>query len=71
MKVQELKRGTIVTSLEDFDPQGSNVKIGDIGVVFEESNFYGDSCGPMVRWINSGGACNVYEGMVLEVARIV
>ena len=60
----DLSRGTLVEALRDLDPEGANVAKGTLGVVFEESNFYGDGCGPMVRWA-TGGACNVYHGDVI------
>jgi len=69
MKIYDLKRGTLVKSLEDFDPKGANVKVGDLGVVFELSDHYKDGCGPMVRWVG-GGACNIYAGIVEVVIRV-
>ncbi len=59
-------RGTPVKATQDIDPTGANVKRGDVGVIFEESDAYGDGCGPMVRWYR-GGACNVYPGQVVRV----
>lgn len=55
-------RGDLVVSLENFDPQGCNIKVGELGVVFQEAEFHEPDTGPMVRWF-SGGMCNVYEGM--------
>lgn len=66
----KLSRGTMVFAVRHLDPSGANVKKGTIGVVFEETNAYGDGNGPMVRWtveesgeIN-GKCCNVYDGDV-------
>jgi hypothetical protein len=78
MNVKDLKRGTVVRALRDFDPRGANVQEGDMGVVYEESNFHEDNSGPMVRWlevvedeagfplhqVGPMGICNVYEGDV-------
>lgn len=65
--VRNLKRGAIVIARTALDPEGARVQAGDLGVVFEETDAYGDGCGPVVRWIESGGMCNVYEGEVYEV----
>ena len=70
--VLDFKRGDVVRAVQDLDPKGANVKAGEIGVVFEEANAYGDGNGPMVRWISYdeydgycvGGACNVYDDQV-------
>jgi hypothetical protein len=69
-----LCRGQIVRALKILDPEGAKVQTGDIGVVFEEADYYGDSCGPMVQWlvgyqktIMGGGRCSVYPGDV-EIA---
>lgn len=62
----DLKRGTLVRAKRNLDPEGANVLVGCLGVVFEHADFYKDGCGPMVRW-TSGGACNVYEGDVERV----
>ncbi len=61
----EAERGDTVVATEDLDPAGANVKAGEVGVVFEESNYYEDGGGPMVRWF-SGGACNVYLGQIIN-----
>lgn len=58
-----LRRGDIVTAIKSLDPEGADVRRGTQGVVFEETNAYGDDGGPMVRWANMG-ACNVYDGDV-------
>lgn len=77
MKVNELKRGTIVRALKDLDPEGADVKKGQLGVVFGDANCYGDEAGPIVRWLDVvggkvevAGVCNVYEGWVEEHAPI-
>lgn len=75
MNVLELKRGDVVIALKDLDPKGANVRAGDIGVVFEEANYYEFNSGPMVRWTSydeffgyvGGGVCNVYEGWVKKI----
>ena len=61
-----LHRGTIVVAKRHLDKEGANVRPGTQGVVFEESDAYGDGAGPMVRWSNMG-ACNVYPGDVESV----
>lgn len=67
MKVNELERGTLVEFIKDhFDPEGCNIFKGEKGVVFHPYNYHGDGGGPMVRWF-SGGACNVYSGMIKVV----
>lgn len=58
-----LSRGTLVKAIRNLDPDGAAVLEEDLGVVFEEADYYEDGCGPMVRWFR-GGACNVYEGDV-------
>lgn len=58
-----LRRGTLVRAERHLDPEGANVQSGTLGVVFEETDAYGDGNGPMVRWF-SHGACNVYDGDV-------
>lgn len=60
-----LRRGTIVRAKRHLDPSVANVMIGTLGVVYEESNAYGDECGPMVRWF-TGTTCNVYKEDVEE-----
>jgi len=40
---------------------------GTLGVVFEETNAYGDKGGPMVRFMNMC-CCNVYRGDVIKVS---
>lgn len=59
----DLKRGTLVRSLRNLDPEGARVELGTLGVVFEEFDFYKDGGGPMVRWM-TGRCCNVYPGDV-------
>ncbi len=64
----KLEPGNIVRALINLDPIGANVPIGTIGVVFGETNYYKDGCGPIVRWLTErGGCCNVYEGDVEEM----
>ncbi len=63
-KVSELQRGTLVVAVRDLDPEGANVVFGELGVVFQPTDYYHDNAGPMVRWLG-GGACNVYEGDVV------
>jgi hypothetical protein len=70
MPLTTLRRGTEVEAVKPLDPTGANVKPGDRGVVFEETNAYGDGSGPMVKWFG-GGQCNVYPGDVATVARHV
>lgn len=65
--VKTLRRGDRVRALVNLDPRGARVMEGMAGVVFEESDAYGDGCGPMVRWEN-GGACNVYDGGVEKIS---
>ena len=65
-EVKKLKRGDMVIALEHLDKIGVDVRVGTIGVVFEEYNYYNDNGGPMVRWLNMG-ACNVYDGQVRKV----
>lgn len=50
-----LIRGDIVVARQPVDPVAANAQVGDLGVVFEPANYYGDGGGPMVRWF-SGGA---------------
>lgn len=59
-------RGTLVRALESLDPDGADVKKGELGVVFEEAEFHAKHEGPLVRWF-SGGTCNVYENQTEEV----
>jgi hypothetical protein len=63
MSTKDLKRGTLVEALWRVGCGVGDVEPGDRGVVFEEAGFYGDGCGPIVRWM-SGAVCNVYEGDV-------
>lgn len=63
MKVAKLQRGTVVIARKLLDPEGADVEPGTPGVVFEETDAYGDGAGPMVRWF-TGTACNVYDGDV-------
>lgn len=69
-----LNRGDVVQATADFDPQGANVRKGDMGVCFERGNCYHDGAGPMVRWFRQdgsrGGACNVYSDFVRVVHSI-
>jgi hypothetical protein len=58
-----LPRGALVRAIRKLDPGIADVQAGELGVVFELNNAYGDGNGPMVRWFE-GGACNVYEGDV-------
>lgn len=62
MKTSELRRGTLVISTRDLT-EVCKTPAGTLGVVFEETNAYGDGNGPMVRWLNNC-ACNVYDGDV-------
>ena len=61
MNVSALHRGTLVVSNIYLD--ACDTPAGTLGVVFEETNAYGDGNGPMVRFVN-GNCCNVYEGDV-------
>jgi hypothetical protein len=67
MEVKDLMRGDIVMALRHLDPNGADVRKGTIGVVFEETNYYSDGAGPMVRFMNCG-ACNVYRGDVVVIS---
>lgn len=67
MKVADLPRGAVVAAVS-VPADVCDAKPGDLGVVFEPSNYYGDGGGPMVRWVRNGHACNVYEGWV-EIIR--
>lgn len=66
--IMKMKRGTVVIAVRCLDPVAANVIPGTKGVVFEETNFYGDDCGPMVRWM-TGTCCNVYPGDVKILSR--
>ena len=58
---------TVVMIKTNYDPEGSKVRKGDLGVVWAPENHYGDSAGPMVTWIQDGiqiGVNNVYPGTV-------
>lgn len=66
LMVKNLKRGDVVIALKDLDTLYANVRLGTIGVVFEEADAYELGSGPMVRWLNMG-CCNVYEGDVSVV----
>lgn len=75
MKTEDLKKGTIVRANKDLDPEGANVKEGQVGVVFGDANCYGDEAGPIVQWfkvvedelgyplhqVGLAGICNVYD----------
>lgn len=63
IEVSKLSLGDIVMALKHLDSNGANVRFGTLGVIFTRTNEYGDNCGPMVRWMNSG-ACNIYDGDV-------
>lgn len=59
----DLDRGTFVVAVRDLDPNGADVKIGDVGVVFERADAHRDGFGPMVGWVKKDGRfgrCNVY-----------
>jgi len=59
----EVKRGRFVRAFTPLDPEGANVKKGDVGVVVAEAGHNGSEAGPLVRW-QHGTTCNVYEGQV-------
>ena len=59
--IRNLQRGMVVIAVRRIDPQGADVRPGTMGIVFEETNAYGDGGGPMVRWMNMG-MCNIYQG---------
>lgn len=61
-RLAEYARGTLVRAVR-VPPDAAEVAPGTLGVVFEESDAYGDGGGPMVRW-TTGAACNVYDGWV-------
>jgi len=67
MKTANLKRGTLVIS--NIHLNACNTPAGTLGVVFEETDAYGDGGGPMVRFVNDH-ACNVYEGDVSVVEQV-
>ncbi len=70
--------GSVVLASKRLDPEGANVPRGAVGVVFEPANVYGDSGGPMVRWLehfvhdsyNVGGMCNIYPGDVVVLVSV-
>lgn len=63
----DLRPGTVVKAVANFDKEVLPVLEGDYGVVFEHANEHGDGAGPCVRWfrnnldgeINIIGVCNV------------
>ena len=63
MKIEKLRTGSLVKAIRLLDEGVAHVVPGTLGVVFQETNFYGDEGGPIVRW-TSGNVCNVYEGDV-------
>ena len=67
MKNLDLRRGDMVLCLEAIRITSNYYVVpGAIGVVFEETNAYGDNAGPMVRWMN-GFACNIYKGQAKKI----
>lgn len=54
--------GTEVVARKAYDPHGANVREGQPGFVFGETDCYNDGAGPIVKWI-SGGVCNIYPHM--------
>jgi hypothetical protein len=55
--------GMIVRARMDIDTGIADVKEGDLGIVFGETNCYSDGAGPIVRWFSGkevGGVTNVY-----------
>ena len=46
-----MRPGTVVVAMTNMDPEVLSVKIGDVGVVFEEAGIHGDGAGPCVRWL--------------------
>jgi hypothetical protein len=64
VKTLRLNAGDLVQAARDLDPEGCNVKKGTWGVVFAESDFYGDGAGPCIRWFTGEplGVCNIYDG---------
>lgn len=68
VEVSKLRRGDQVRAIRHLDIGVADAKPGDLGVVFEQTNAYGDGCGPMVRW-HKGTACNVYDGDVERVSK--
>ena len=61
--IMKLKRGALVVAIRLLDEGAADVQPGTLGVVFNETDFYGDDCGPIVRWV-TGAVCNVYPGDV-------
>lgn len=55
--ITTLKLGTRVRALVQLDPEGANVRAGEVGEVIEERD---GKYGPLVRWIGSR-TCNVRE----------
>jgi len=66
--LDDLRRGTLVRAVKNVDPSGADAQKGDLGVVFEESQYHEPNSGPMVCWFH-GGRCNVYEGDVEIVSK--
>lgn len=61
--VKHLRRGDMVMAARD---SGACAALkGEVGVVFEESDAYGDGHGPMVKWTTCGSSCNVYDADVV------
>lgn len=74
-EVDKIKRGTVVRAIQNLDPEAANIQPGQLGVVFGDSNCYGDGAGPIVQWfmveegkVGFSGVCNVYDGWI-EVVR--
>lgn len=62
----DLRPGTVVRAVADFDPEIADVQRSNVGIVFESANAHGDGAGPCVRWFDmhngaprAKGFCNV------------
>ena len=63
--MKDLQRGDVVIALRIVP--AADARPGTLGVVFEETNAYGDGGGPMVQFMNMC-CCNVYHGDVVKVS---
>ena len=60
-EVSKLRRGDVVRATVDLPEEVAPVKRGALGVVFQPANYHEEDSGPMVRWTDTGYACNVYD----------
>jgi hypothetical protein len=61
--VEKFRRGLLVEAIQHLDPNGADVPVNTLGVVFQPAHWHEPRTGPMVRFVN-GGMCNVYDGEV-------